>query len=102
MAYLTGETLGVDPGRADFATAVSVHPFETVYLPLNYSGNPGVNVDSHRGEQTRDISANMYSRASGRFSQPYPYGSEFAFDTTGQVRYRHSYNNHRMISDRRC
>lgn len=30
------------------------------------------------------ITANMYSRASGRFSQPYPYGSEFAFDTTGQ------------------
>merc|ERR1711969_213595 len=33
---------------------------------------------------TRDITANMYSRAAGRFSQPYPYGSEFAFDTTGQ------------------
>lgn len=33
---------------------------------------------------TRDITDNMYSRASGRFSQPYPYGSEFAFDTTGQ------------------
>jgi hypothetical protein len=33
---------------------------------------------------TRVITANMYSRASGRFSQPYPYGSEFAFDTTGQ------------------
>ena len=31
-----------------------------------------------------NITANMYERASGRFSQPYPYGSEFAFDTMGQ------------------
>lgn len=31
-----------------------------------------------------NITSNMYSRASGPFSRPYPYGSEFAFDTTGQ------------------
>jgi len=35
-------------------------------------------------EAAAKITSNMYERASGRFSQPYPYGSEFAFDTTGQ------------------
>ena len=25
------------------------HPFKTVCLPLSYSGNPGVNILSHRG-----------------------------------------------------
>ena len=33
---------------------------------------------------TRDITANMYSRAEGFGAALYPYGSEFAFDTTGQ------------------
>jgi len=48
------EEAAADPARSDFAAAAA------------------------------NITANMLSRASGRFSQPYPYGSEFAFDTTGQ------------------
>jgi hypothetical protein len=45
-----------------------VVPFKTVYLPLSYIGNPGVNDESYRGVNWKRLGAP--GRTSGCTSQP--------------------------------
>ena len=76
------EEAEADPSRTDFAAAVSqitanMFVLQSIVLPLSLCV-------SIRCICVRFIVRSRYQRASGPFSEKYPYGSEFAFDTTGQ------------------